>query len=51
MKSQRQQYIDIIMYGDENNEQQLEFLESLTLKELESMANEITDPDEDDNDL
>jgi|WetSurMetagenome_2_1015567.scaffolds.fasta_scaffold48891_2 hypothetical protein len=47
MKSLRQQYVDIIMDGDEDNEQELEFLESLTLKELEELAKNSTEPDED----
>ena len=36
--SLRQQYVTLIMCGDEDNEQELEFLESLTLKELEELA-------------
>lgn len=38
MKSRRQQCIDIIMAGDEDNEQEMEFLQSLTLNELEDLA-------------
>lgn len=48
MKSQRQQYVDIIMHDDADNEQQLEFLQALTLKELEALAQNVQAPDDDD---
>ena len=47
MKSLRQQYVDIIMAGDEDNEEEQEFLESLTLKELEALAKNSSEPDDD----
>jgi hypothetical protein len=47
MKSQRQHYIDIIMKDDEDNELQLEFLQSLTLKDLEEMSKKVDIPDDD----
>lgn len=47
MKSLRQQYVDIIMDGDEDNELELEFLEALTLKELEELAKNKNVADED----
>lgn len=40
MKSQRQQYIDIITAGSDNDEQ-LEFLEGLTLAELKDIAENV----------
>ena len=46
MKSPRQECIDIIMRGDETNEDQLEFLQSLTLKELQELVDNINEPDE-----
>ena len=47
MKSLRQYYIDIIMKDDEDNELQLEFLQTLTLKDLEKMSSRISIPDDD----
>lgn len=46
MKSPRQTLIDIIMKGDEDNETQLEFLESLSLEELSELADNAENPDE-----
>ena len=49
-KSMRQVYVDIIMEGDEDNETELEFLETLTLAELKAVAdshvNEYEESDE-----
>jgi len=39
--SPRQQLIDIIMKDDEDNEQQLAFLETLSLTELSEMADNV----------
>jgi len=39
-KSMRQAYVDIIMEGDEDNETELEFLETLTLAELKALSEE-----------
>jgi len=46
-KSLRQQYVDIIMAGDEDNEDEMEFLETLTLAELKALAeSQSEEPDE-----
>ena len=46
-KSLRQQYVDIIMAGDEDNEDEMEFLETLTLAELKVLAeSQSEEPDE-----
>jgi hypothetical protein len=46
MNSPRQTLIDIIMKSDEDNEQELEFLESLTLKELADLADNVQEPED-----
>jgi hypothetical protein len=42
-KSMRQVYVDIIMEGDEDNETELEFLETLTLAELKALSESMSE--------